>query len=96
MQNKLLIIVVILAIILGSSVLTRGHEWGDDFAWYILQAKSVVEGSVDEFVETSIFTNTESTTYVGPTSYPWGYPLLLTPFMHCFSNCPLYSYTQAF
>ncbi len=79
MQNKLLLIVVILAIILGSSMLTRGHEWGDDFAWYILQAKSVVEGSIDEFVETSIFTNTESTTHVGPTAYPWGYPLLLTP-----------------
>jgi len=79
MQNKLLLIVVILAIILGSSMLTRGHDWGDDFAWYILQAKSVVEGSIDEFVETSVFTNTESTTYVGPTAYPWGYPLLLTP-----------------
>lgn len=79
MQNKILIIVVILAILLGTSILTRGHQWGDDFAWYILQAKTIADGSMDEFIQTSIFTNSESTTHVGPTAYPWGYPLLLTP-----------------
>lgn len=60
-------------------MLTRGHQWGDDFAWYIMQAKSIVDGSVDEFIETSAFTNTQSTTHVGPLAYPWGYPLILVP-----------------
>lgn len=79
MQNRLLLIIVIISIILGSSILTRGHQWGDDFAWYILQAKSIVDGTVDEFIETSAFTNTQSTTHVGPLAYPWGYPLILVP-----------------
>jgi hypothetical protein len=79
MQNRLLLIIVIVSILLGSSMLTRGHQWGDDFAWYILQAKSIVDGTVDEFIETSAFTNTQSTTHVGPLAYPWGYPLILVP-----------------
>lgn len=79
MHNRLLLIIVILSIILGSSILTRGHHWGDDFAWYILQAKSIVDGTIDEFIETSAFTNTQSSTHVGPLAYPWGYPLILMP-----------------
>ena len=79
MTNRLLLLIVILAMLLGAGSLRRGHDWGDDFAWYILQAKSVVNGSVDEFIKTSAFTNTESTTHVGPLAYPWGYPLILVP-----------------
>ena len=60
-------------------MLTRGHQWGDDFAWYILQAKSILEGTTDEFMQQSTFTNNQSTTYLGPLAYPWGYPLILTP-----------------
>ncbi len=60
-------------------MLTRGHQWGDDFAWYILQAKSILEGTTDEFMQQSAFTNGESTTHLGPLAYPWGYPLILTP-----------------
>jgi len=81
MHNKVLLILIIIAsIIIGASTLKGGHEWGDDFAWYILQAKSIVEGTTEEFIETSSFTNSQSTTHVGPLTYPWGYPLILTPF----------------
>lgn len=79
MHNRLLLIIVVISLVLGSSILTRGHTWGDDFAWYILQAKSIVDGTIDEFQETSVFTNTQSTSHVGPLAYPWGYPLLLVP-----------------
>lgn len=79
MHNRFLLIIVIISLALGSSLMTRGHNWGDDFAWYILQAKSIVDGTIDEFKETSAFTNTESTTHVGPLAYPWGYPLILVP-----------------
>ena len=65
--------------LIGVGTLRRGHEWGDDFAWYILQAKSILNGSTNEFIQTSTFTNNESSTYVGPLAYPWGYPLILTP-----------------
>src|ERR1051325_10873922 len=79
MQNILLLIIIIISLILGASTLTRGHDWGDDFAWYILQGKSILSRTTDEFMQTSAFTNNESTTYVGPLAYPWGYPLILTP-----------------
>ena len=79
MRRALLIILIVTSLLLGASTLTRGHDWGDDFAWYILQAKSIVTGTTDEFMQTSAFTNNESTTFVGPLAYPWGYPLILTP-----------------
>jgi len=59
--------------------LTRGHEWGNDFAAYILQARSVVEGRPQQFIESSRFTNEQSSSPVGPVAYPWGFPVLLAP-----------------
>jgi hypothetical protein len=79
MRSKLLLIIILASLILGAATLTRGHEWGDDFAWYILQAKSIWTGTTSEFIQQSAFTNSESTTYVGPLAYPWGYPLILIP-----------------
>ena len=79
MAKRLLIGITILSLLLGAASLRRGHEWGDDWAWYVLQAKSVLNGTVGDFIESSAFTNNESTTYVGPLAYPWGYPLVLIP-----------------
>lgn len=79
MHNKLLALLILVSIVLGAGTLTRGHQWGDDFAWYILQAKSIVDGTTDEFMEQSAFTNYESTLHLGPLAYPWGYPLILAP-----------------
>ena len=80
MKEKIVIAIILLSLILGAGILRRGHEWGDDWAWYVLQAKSIWEGTTDEFIEISDFTNYQSTTHLGPLAYPWGYPLILTPF----------------
>src|SRR5574339_993480 len=74
-----LLLMILISLLIGVSTLTRGHQWGDDFAWYILQAKSIVDGTTDEFMEESAFTNYQSTTHLGPLAYPWGYPLILAP-----------------
>lgn len=79
MKNKILIGIIIISLFVGAGTLRRGHEWGDDFAWYILQAKSILNGTTEEFMRQSEFTNTQSTTHVGPLAYPWGYPLILVP-----------------
>ena len=79
MKNKILIGILIISLFVGTGTLRRGHEWGDDFAWYILQAKSILKGTTEEFMRQSEFTNTQSTTHVGPLAYPWGYPLILVP-----------------
>ncbi len=78
-RNSLLIVIVLLSVAIGSATLTRGHEWGDDFASYIMQTQSILDGRMHEFVEQNKFTISESSILIGPVAYPWGYPLLLTP-----------------
>lgn len=80
LRSLTLVVIVLLSIKLASSTITFGHEWGDDFAWYIMQAKSIVNGKTDALIEMGKFINTQSTMQVGPVAYPWGYPIILIPF----------------
>jgi hypothetical protein len=66
-------------LLLASSMLTVGHNWGDDFSAYIMQAASLIEGSVSQYILQNSFTITHSSVIFGPILYPWGYPLLLAP-----------------
>src|SRR5215216_3990185 len=79
MRHALLIVVIFTSLLLGASTLTRGHEWGDDFASYIMQAESISNRTTCEFMEHNSFTIFESSNQIGPIAYPWGYPLILTP-----------------
>jgi len=56
---------------------TNGHNWGDDFAAYVMQAKGLADGSPRAPVAANSFTNQHSSRPLGPDAYPWGYPLLL-------------------
>jgi len=78
-RDPFLIIIILLSFAIGSSVLTRGHEWGDDWASYVMQSQSILNGKTSEFVERNTFTIFESSFQIGPVAYPWGYPLILTP-----------------
>jgi hypothetical protein len=80
LRNPLLIIILLLSMVIGSSQLTRGHEWGDDFASYIMQAESILNGDMQNFIEHNSATIYQSSAQIGPVAYPWGYPLILTPF----------------
>jgi 4-amino-4-deoxy-L-arabinose transferase-like glycosyltransferase len=51
------------------------HDWGDDFAQYIHQAKNIVNGTPQS--ETGYIYN--QLNYIGPQAYPIGFPLLLAP-----------------
>jgi len=88
-RDPLLIIIIVLSLVVSSSTLTRGHDWGDDFASYIMQAKSILNGGTQEFVEHNRFTISESSIQIGPIAYPWGFPLILTPFYALKGNSPL-------
>ena len=79
LRNLFLTIIILSSIAIGSSTLTRGHEWGDDFASYIMQAQSILNGQTAEFVERNTFTIFQSSIQIGPVAYPWGYPLILAP-----------------
>ncbi|MGB7876601.1 MAG: hypothetical protein WBL25_19640 [Anaerolineales bacterium] len=85
----ILSLMLLTSALLGSSVLTRGHFWGDDFAAYIMQAKSILTGDMDEFVASNTFTVTQSSEQIGPAAYPWGFPLMLTPVYALIGLSPL-------
>ena len=70
---------LVLSTALGFLTLTNGHDWGDDFAEYLMQTESVVQGRTREFIEEHRFVIENSTELIGPFAYPWGYPLCLAP-----------------
>jgi hypothetical protein len=88
-QNTLLAFIILASTLIGFFSLTAGHEWGDDFASYIMQAGSIVDGSTREFVVRNSFTIHESSFQIGPVAYPWGYPLILAPVYALRGNSPL-------
>ena len=59
-----------------------GHWWGDDWALYIRQAKSLVDGNPGAVTADNEFTVLESLgAPFSPPLYPWGFPLILAPFV---------------
>jgi len=44
-----------------------------------MQAKSILQGNMPEFVQHNSFTINTSSETVGITAYPWGYPLIIAP-----------------
>lgn len=65
--------------------LTNGHNWGDDFSSFIMQAKSITELNPRGFVEANRLT-VENSSYPNgvPIAHPWGFPALLAPFYAVF------------
>ncbi|MDA0321586.1 MAG: hypothetical protein O2923_02560 [Verrucomicrobia bacterium] len=55
--------------------LTRGHDWGGDFAGYIMQTRSLVDGP--EHMDKLRYVIENSVKRPGPVAYPWGTSLLL-------------------
>jgi Dolichyl-phosphate-mannose-protein mannosyltransferase len=59
-----------------------GHWWGDDWALYIRQAKGLLDGHPNRVAVENRFTVVNSLgPEFSPPLYPWGYPLLLAPFI---------------
>jgi hypothetical protein len=71
--------VVLLSAALAYAMLTKGHDWGDDFAAYLAQAISILHGTMRQAVMMNAFTMRESSRAYGPIATPWGYPALLAP-----------------
>ncbi len=71
---------ILLSLLLAFSLLSLDHEWGDDWASYLMQAIAITKGDAQGFIERNTFTMRESTHFIGPDAYPWGFPALLAPF----------------
>ncbi len=78
-----------ICVLLGFFTLTRGHPWWDDFAGYLLQARSILTWRMGDFIRQNTFTIENSSFPPGPVAYPWGFPLLLAPASALFGLNPL-------
>ncbi|MFZ8998215.1 MAG: hypothetical protein ACO3D0_07565 [Ilumatobacteraceae bacterium] len=64
-----------------------GHWWGDDWALYLRQAEALLDGSPGRVLRENDFTVSNSLgAGFSPTLYPWGFPLLLAPFVAALGN----------
>jgi hypothetical protein len=78
----------VLALLVGALVVIMyashrsGHWWGDDWALYVRQAKGLLDGHPNRVLTENEFTVTASDgPEFSPPLYPWGFPLLLAPFV---------------
>jgi len=77
--------ILVFAMLIGSSSLLlwagieNDHNWGDDFAAYIMQARSLVQGTSSAFLAANRIAMEQSSYADGPIAYPWGFPVLLAP-----------------
>jgi hypothetical protein len=59
-----------------------GHWWGDDWALYVRQAQGLLDGHPGRVIDENLFTVQQSRgSAFSPPLYPWGFPLLLVPFV---------------
>ena len=84
--NISFLIIIFISIIMIAGNITKGLDWGDDNASYIMQAKSILDGSLKEFICSNQFTIENSTDLPVPIAYPWGLPVLLVPLIYLFGT----------
>lgn len=57
-----------------------GHDWGDDFALYIRQAQSLVDGFPHQVeVDNRFGLAASGWSTFSPPIYPWGWPMMMAP-----------------
>jgi Dolichyl-phosphate-mannose-protein mannosyltransferase len=83
-------VIVIAAVAAMFATHRHGHWWGDDWALYVRQAQGLVDGNADQVRLDNEFTVTTTPgTEFSPPLYPWGFPLLLAPFVAVFGSSNL-------
>lgn len=77
----LLIVIILLPLFFINA--RSSHDWGGDFAMYIMQAKNIVSGISQ--TETLYLYNPENPVF-GPPAYYIGFPIILSPVYAVFGN----------
>ena len=83
-HSALFVVLLGIMILILCCTLTNGHNWGDDFSLYIMQAKSSIEVNPLSSIVANRFTVENSSYTFGPIAAPWGFPVLLVPFYAIF------------
>jgi hypothetical protein len=61
----------------GWHFVTPYHNWGDDWAGYVLQARAIEAGTIAAEMERNGALLRAGDRLLGPSAYPWGFPALL-------------------
>jgi hypothetical protein len=80
-SGVLLSAVIALSAVAAVLLQRNGHTQGDDFALYLRQARSLFDGDIGEVVADNRFAVLNAGSGFSPIAYPWGWPLLLSPFV---------------
>lgn len=88
-EKRIVFFLILCSTTLQFALLTQGHNWGGDFSAYIMQAMSIVEGTATEYLLANELTLETSSEAIGPVTYPWGLPLLLSP-LYALSGVDIY------
>ncbi|MEL6132899.1 MAG: hypothetical protein AAFR59_05995, partial [Bacteroidota bacterium] len=59
----------------------NGHNWGGDFAAYLMQGEAIAKGDWELLEAQATFRHDYSIPRDSPEYYPWGFPLLMAPFL---------------
>jgi hypothetical protein len=85
-QPKIYFLLIILLLPLLFINVKNSHDWGDDFAQYLIQSRNIVEHRAQS--ENGLVLN-EGTKAFAITAYPVGYPLLISPVFFFYKLNPL-------
>ena len=89
MKNRKYIYITILALtilLVNLMSIKQGHQWGDDFAQYLAQARAISDGTISQFVKDNTYIVLNSPVDMATPVYPWGFPLLMSFFVPFFGN----------
>ena len=81
-SNAALAAVVVVVAAIAVALHRDGLSWGDDYTLYLRQARSLFDGNIGQVIADNHF-NVDNAARPGfsPYVYPWGWPLLIAPFV---------------
>ena len=79
MKNFIIIALIFLSLLINFFSFNKVQDWGDDFAAYVIQAKTVHDGSYTELER-----NIKRNDFI--LNYPWGFPVLISPLIAYFET----------
>lgn len=78
--SKQLIIILVISFFLQLLHYYEGQDWysASDYAGYLMQAISIADGKINEFLIFNKSITTNSSFPIAPIAYPWGFPIILS------------------
>lgn len=79
MKNFFIITLILLSILINAFSFNKVQDWGDDFAGYVIQAKTIHTGSYSD-----LKSDIKRNDFI--LNYPWGFPILISPLIKYFDS----------